>query len=218
MKWHQLDSPAVLRVLNSDPVSGLSEPEATRRLGEYGRNELVGTGVKSARLILWEQLSALMVVILIAAAILSVLLGDYKDAIAIGAIVALNAILGFSQEYRAEKAMAALKKMAVPSVRVRRDGEVKEIPAFRLVPQTLGSVTVICSDKIGTLTQNQRTVVVLQLRNESLALAPHSRIGEKIVRTGEQSGFGLLLGRWSALQRCSPPTGSRWGEPICVVG
>src|ERR1051326_1587624 len=134
MKWHQLNSAAVLRELNTDPVSGLSEPEATRRLGECGRNELVGAGVRSPWLILWEQLTALMVVILIIAAIFSVLLGDYKDAIAIGAIVVLNAILGFSQEDRAEKAMAALKKMAVPSVRVQRDGEVKEIPASRLVP------------------------------------------------------------------------------------
>ena len=134
MNWHQLDCPAVLRELKTDPATGLSEAEATQRLAEHGRNELVGTGIKSPWLILWEQLTALMVVILIVAAVLSALLGDYKDAIAIGAIVVLNAILGFSQEYRAEKAMAALKRLAVPSVRVRRDGAVKDIPAFHLVP------------------------------------------------------------------------------------
>ena len=134
MIWHHSDSSAVLRELSTDTVTGLSEIEATRRLAEHGRNELVGTGIKSPWLILWEQLRALMVVILIIAAILSALLADYKDAIAIGAIVVLNAILGFSQEYRAEKAMAALKKLAVPSVRVRRDRIVKEIPAFHLVP------------------------------------------------------------------------------------
>ena len=134
MIWHQLDSSAVLRELSTDPATGLSDAEATRRLAEHGRNELVGSGIKSPWLILWEQLTALMVVILIIAAILSALLADYKDAVAIGAIVVLNAILGFSQEYRAEKAMAALKKMAVPSVRVRRDREVREIPASHLVP------------------------------------------------------------------------------------
>src|ERR1041384_360563 len=134
MKWHQLSPAAVLRELNSAPVGGRSESEATRRLGECGRNELVGAGVRSPWLILWEQLTALMVVILIIAAIFSVLLGDYKDAIAIGAIVVLNAILGFSQEYRAEKAMAALKKLSVPTVKVRRDGEVSEISAKELVP------------------------------------------------------------------------------------
>ena len=132
--WHQLDCAAVLRELRTDAAAGLSEAEATRRLAEHGRNELVGSGVKSPWLILWEQLTALMVIILIIAAILSALFSDYKDAIAIGAIVILNAILGFSQEYRAEKAMAALKKLAVPSVKVRRDGEVREIPACTLVP------------------------------------------------------------------------------------
>ena len=75
MNWYQLDPPAVLRELKTDPAAGLSEAEATRRLAEYGRNELVGTGIKSPWLILWEQLTALMVVILIIAAILSALLG-----------------------------------------------------------------------------------------------------------------------------------------------
>ncbi len=91
-------------------------------------------GGKSPWRILWEQLTALLVIILIFAAVVSALLGDFKDAIAIGAIVVLNAVLGFSQEYRAEKAMAALKKMAAPAVRVRRGGEVRAIPAARLVP------------------------------------------------------------------------------------
>ena len=129
-----MECPAVLRELETDAAAGLSQAEAARRLAEYGRNELVGTGAKSPWLILWEQLTAFMVVILIIAAILSALLSDYKDAIAIGAIVVLNAPLGFSQEYRAENAIAALKKVAVPSVRVRRDGKVSEIPAFHLVP------------------------------------------------------------------------------------
>ena len=140
MTWHQLETSAVLQELATDPVSGLSESEAARRLAKHGRNELIGTGIKSPWLILWEQLTALMVVILIVATLASALLGDYKDAFAIGAIVVLNAILGFSQEYRAEKAMAALRAMAVPSVRVRRDGEVTDIPAFLLVP---GDVVVL---------------------------------------------------------------------------
>jgi len=134
MNWYQLSAEAVLRELKTEPVAGLSEAVATLRLVEHGRNELVGTGIKSPWLILWEQLTAFMVVILVVAAVVSALLGDFKDAIAIGAIVVLNALLGFSQEYRAEKAMAAIKKLAVPSVRVRRDGRVGEIPAFLLVP------------------------------------------------------------------------------------
>ena len=140
MKWHQLDSAAVLQQLGADPVRGVSAKEASRRLAKHGRNELIGTGIKSPWLILWEQLTALMVIILIIATLFSALLGDYKDAIAIGAIVVLNAILGFSQEYRAEKAMAALRAIAVPLARVRRNGEVTDIPASLVVP---GDVVVL---------------------------------------------------------------------------
>lgn len=135
--WHQLDAPSVLRELMTDPVAGLTKAEATSRLAQYGRNELAGGGIKNPWLILWEQLTALLMVVLIVAAVVSAALGDYKDAAAIGIIVLLNAILGFSQEYRAEKAIAALKKLAVPSVRVRRDGEVREIQASLLVPGDL---------------------------------------------------------------------------------
>ena len=132
--WHHLDVGAVLAQLNSDADRGLSETEATRRLAEHGPNELIERGLKSPWLILWEQLTATMVVILIIAAIVSALLGDFKDAVAILAIVVLNTALGFTQEYRAERAMVALKKLAVPTVKVRRDGRVQEISARELVP------------------------------------------------------------------------------------
>lgn len=132
--WHQLDTPSVLRELVTDPAAGLSETDATQRLAAYGHNRLAVGGIKSPWLILWEQLTALLVIVLIAAAIVSAVLTDYKDAAAIGIIVVLNAMLGFGQEYRAEKAIAALKKLAAPSVRVRRDGEVRKLPAALLVP------------------------------------------------------------------------------------
>ena len=132
--WHQLDPASVLRQLRSDAVSGLSEEDANKRLATYGRNELVGGGIKNPWLIFWEQLTALLMMVLIVAAIVSIALGDYQDAAAIGIIIVLNAVLGFSQEYRAEKAIAVLKKLAVPLVRVRRDDEVREIQASVLVP------------------------------------------------------------------------------------
>jgi P-type Ca2+ transporter type 2C len=134
MNWYQQDTPEVLRELATNSGAGLSEAEAARRLAEHGRNELIGTGIRSPWHILWEQLTALMVIILIIAAVVSAFLGDYKDAVAIAAIVVLNAVLGFSQEYRAEKAIAALKKLSVPSVKVRRDGHVREIQSTLLVP------------------------------------------------------------------------------------
>lgn len=133
-EWYQIEPQTAVKELRSNSAVGLSEAEATRRLSEFGRNEMKENGFKSPWLIFLDQLKELMVVILIIAAALSVLLGDYGDAIAIGAIVILNAVLGFTQEYRAEKAMAALKKLAAPTVKVRRDGEVSEISAVDLVP------------------------------------------------------------------------------------
>ena len=133
-KWYQIEAQAAVKELGSNPDSGLSGPEAVRRLTEFGRNELRESGIKSPWVIFLDQLKELMVVILIIAGVISALLGDYNDAIAIGAIVILNAVLGFTQEYRAEKAMAALKKLTVPSVKVRRDGDVREISAVELVP------------------------------------------------------------------------------------
>ena len=135
--WHALDTVDVLQRLKTDGVDGLNTTEVARRQIEIGPNELVERGRKSPWRIVWEQLTATMVIVLIVAAILSAFLGDYKDVIVILAIVALNAILGFTQEYRAERALAALKKMAVPIVRVRRSGKVQQVSARDLVPGDL---------------------------------------------------------------------------------
>ncbi|MBI4641698.1 MAG: cation-translocating P-type ATPase [Candidatus Tectomicrobia bacterium] len=131
---YNLDAVDVLQQLGTDAAHGLGEAEIARRLAKYGPNALIERGLKSPWLILWEQLTALMVIILILAAVASALLGDYKNAGAIMVIVVLNALLGLSQEYRAEKAMAALRKLAVPAVKVRRSGHVQEVSAHTLVP------------------------------------------------------------------------------------
>lgn len=135
--WHALGHVDVLSRLGTEPDSGLTSEEAQRRIEQYGPNELLERGLKNPWRILWEQLTGLMVLILIGAAAVSVALGDYTDAIVILVIVVLNAALGFSQEYRAEKAIAALKQLAVPHVRVRRHGEVREVSARELVPGDL---------------------------------------------------------------------------------
>jgi Ca2+-transporting ATPase len=132
--WHQLDSNVVLEKLKTDTALGLTTPEATQRLADYGCNELEARGLKSPWLIVWEQLTSLMMLILIAATGVSIFLGDYGDSIAIGAIVVLNVLLGFAQEYRAEKALVALQKLAVPRVRVRRNAHVQEVSASVVVP------------------------------------------------------------------------------------
>ncbi|GAB4227441.1 MAG: cation-translocating P-type ATPase [Deltaproteobacteria bacterium] len=118
----------------TDVGTGLTAVEAAARLREVGPNELPeGSPLRPARLFL-SQFASTMVLVLLGAAAVSALLRDFGDAAAILAIVLLNAALGFTQEYRAEKAMAALKRLAAPAVKVRRDGGVFEIPARELVP------------------------------------------------------------------------------------
>ena len=134
LKWHALDANVVLEALEANVSAGLTTTESAQRLSTYGSNELEGRGLKSAWLIVWEQLTPVMMLILLAAAAVSLFLGDYSDSFAIGAIVVLNVLLGFTQEYRAEKALAALKKLAVPHVRVRRDARAQEIPSSLVVP------------------------------------------------------------------------------------
>lgn len=113
---------------------GLSSEEVKSRLKKYGPNELAERKTRSIGKILWEQFTATMVLILIIAAVVSLFLQHWLEAISILAIVILFAILGFAQEYRAEKAMAALKKLAKPLVRTLRNGTLLEIPATELVP------------------------------------------------------------------------------------
>jgi P-type Ca2+ transporter type 2C len=132
--WYLLAPAQATARLEVTPDQGLSSPEAATRLAQHGPHELVERGGRSSWRIILEQLTGTLVLILIVAAVVSALVGDVKDAVAILAIVVLNAMLGFVQEYRAEQAMAALKRLAVPLVRVRREGQVVEVPAHDLVP------------------------------------------------------------------------------------
>jgi len=132
-EWHARTVEATLEYLHTSGSDGLSAPDAAARLGQDGPNELTHESGKSPWKILADQFTNLLVVLLVVAAVVSFALGDVKDAIAILVIVILNGLLGFRQEYSAEQAMAALKKLSVPKVRVRRDGDVREIDARELV-------------------------------------------------------------------------------------
>ena len=132
--WWEVDSQAAAAQLGTDAERGLTPSEAARRLRADGPNELVEGGTRSPWGIVWEQVTATMVVLLIVAAAVSAAVGDYKDAVAILAIVVLNAVVGFYQEFRAEQGDRRTDgKLAVPHVRVRRDGHVLEISARDLV-------------------------------------------------------------------------------------
>ncbi|MBL7163029.1 MAG: cation-translocating P-type ATPase [Anaerolineales bacterium] len=132
--WHTQTIEQTCDTLQVTPESGLSETKITNRRSEFGPNELIEHGLRSPWHILFDQFREAMVVVLIIAAIISVILSDWKDAVAIVVIVVLNAALGFIQEYRAEKTMAALKQMAAPVVKVRRAGRIVQIAAQELVP------------------------------------------------------------------------------------
>lgn len=114
--------------------AGLTPAEAAKRLGSHGPNELRETISRPAWHMLLAQFREPLILILVAAAILSLFLGDFVESIAILAIVFLFGVLGCIQEYRAEKAMAALRQLFSPLVRVRRNDELIEIPSRQLVP------------------------------------------------------------------------------------
>ncbi|MBN8580509.1 MAG: cation-translocating P-type ATPase [Anaerolineae bacterium] len=113
---------------------GLSSAEVEKRLAHYGQNQLEEAPRPGFLALLWSQLNNFVVILLIVASVISALLGDYVEAIAIMAIVVLNAVLGIVQEQRAEQALAALKKLAAPEAQVIRDGSRKSVPAYNLVP------------------------------------------------------------------------------------
>ena len=132
--WHVLPWPEVARILAVHPGKGLSLKEVNRRLNEFGRNVLAGKkGVHPVFLFL-GQFRDFMVLVLLAATVVSGLLGEIADAVTIMAILIINAILGFIQEYRAERSMESLRSLTAPEARVLRDGEEKRIPAAELVP------------------------------------------------------------------------------------
>ena len=132
--WHHLTAAQVLRDLGSDPQKGLTSAQVEQRAAQYGPNQLREGKAISPLALLLEQFTDFIVLTLIAAAIISGFLGEWLDATAIVAIVILNAVLGFVQEYRAERALAALQQLAAPNALVARDGETRSVPGVALVP------------------------------------------------------------------------------------
>jgi Ca2+-transporting ATPase len=120
--------------LESDPEAGLAPEEARVRLERHGPNELRARAIKPAWRLFVEQFTNAMILVLIGAAIITAAIGDLKDTAVILAIVALNGVVGFVQEYRAEKAMDALKRMTSPLTRVIRGGLTAVVRATELVP------------------------------------------------------------------------------------
>ncbi|MDF1527042.1 MAG: cation-translocating P-type ATPase [bacterium] len=134
MVWHQMSLQDVLLALDTDGENGLASAEALRRREVTGPNLLIEKRGRGLLSIFLEQIRSLMVVVLLAAGAVSLFLGEFSDVVAILAIVLLNAVLGVKEEYKAEKAIAALRRLAVPRVKVLREGQVEEAGARDLVP------------------------------------------------------------------------------------
>ncbi len=175
MNFHFLEKKEALELLGSRE-DGLTEKEAFERLEKYGPNQLVEKKKKPAWVMFLLQFKDLMILILMAAAVVAGVLGDLKDAIVILIIVLLNAIVGFIQEYRAEKAMAALKKMSSPTATVLRNGSPKHLNAVELVPGDivqLESGNMIPAD-IRLLECHSLKIEEASLTGESVAVQKHS--------------------------------------------
>ena len=133
-RWYTLNTQEVLAKLKTDPQKCLSDKEAKEREQGYGPNELAKAPRDPAWKLFIAQFKDFMVLVLLAATAISGLLGEYADAITIAIIVIVNAILGFVQEYRAERSLEALKKLTSPEARVIRNGQERRLQAAALVP------------------------------------------------------------------------------------
>ena len=136
-KWWHLATDEIARTLGTDVKTGLSSAAAADKLEKLGPNELQEKKGRGPLAIFFDQFKSLMIGVLIAAALISGFLKEWVDAVAILAIVILNAILGLVQEYRAEKSLAALRRLSAPSSKVLRDGAPRIVPARELVPGDL---------------------------------------------------------------------------------
>ncbi|BDG60671.1 cation-translocating P-type ATPase [Caldinitratiruptor microaerophilus] len=175
--WHAMETAEVLAVLGVRDGEGLDSGEARRRLGVAGPNVLRERPPDPWWHLLLAQFQDFMVLVLLVAAGVSWAMGERADAYTIIAIVVLNALLGFAQEYRAEEALAALRQLAAPVARVRRDGRVQPVPAAEVVP---GDVLVLeAGDRVPAdarlLRAHALAVTEAALTGESVPVAKDAR-------------------------------------------
>ena len=167
--WHALSAGDVLERLDTQAQAGLTSAEAAVRRERFGPNQLAEKPRPSFLQLVLAQLNSFVVILLIAAALISALLGEWIDAGAILAIVVLNAVLGVVQESRAEEALAALKKMAAPEAHLLRDGRRIMLPARELVP---GDIVFLEAGNF--IPADLRLIEAVNLRIEEAALTGES--------------------------------------------
>jgi Ca2+-transporting ATPase len=178
-QWHAKKKEEVLEELESDGRNGLSSEEARRRLAEYGPNKLVERQKVSSLKIFLGQFKDIFVLMLLAAILISLFIAfskaealtmeDYADSVTIGVIVALNAVVGFVQEYRSEKAIEAMRKLTAPKAGVIRDGKEVVISAEEIV---LGDILLLeTGDRVAA---DARLLDVVDLKTDEAVLTGES--------------------------------------------
>ncbi|MBI2117395.1 HAD-IC family P-type ATPase, partial [Candidatus Peregrinibacteria bacterium] len=203
-----MSSNAVCAALGANVERGLPQEEVEKRLQEYGPNELKKTGGITWFGMLLAQFQNVLVIILLIAVGLSALLGEGLDAIAIAVIVLFAVLLGFIQEYRAERAMEALQNMAAPTATVLRDGVWKEVAARDLVPGDI--ITIATGDKIPA---DSRLLEAVNLR-----VAEASLTGESApVHKGTDSLLDAALGIGDRKNMVYMGTNATYGRGKAVV-
>jgi P-type Ca2+ transporter type 2C len=185
--WHTLGGADVALRLDVDTRAGLTRQEASERLVRHGANAIREKPPRAPWRMFLDQFRDFMILILIAAAVVSGLIGDVKDTLAIVVIVLLNAVIGFVQEVRAERAIAALKKMAASSATVLRDGQRQSVTASDLVP---GDIVLLEAGNV--VPADLRLIEVHQLKLDEALLTGEAVTVEKIA--GPIAGDDLPLG------------------------
>lgn len=173
MHWHAITNEDVLKQLGSGE-KGLSDTDVSQKLQEFGRNELKGKKKLNPFLLFVRQFLNVMILVLVIAAVISFFIGEPSDTIVIAVIVVLNAIIGFVQEFRAEKAMEALQKMSAPVSRVRRNDTELDIPIEELVP---GDIVIL--EAGNTVPADIRLIHVTSLRANEASLTGESNPVDK---------------------------------------
>ncbi|TVY08737.1 calcium-translocating P-type ATPase, SERCA-type [Paenibacillus cremeus] len=194
-KWYHMSSEEILEQMRTEPAKGLTTDEVEQRRAVHGKNELAeGQGISPITLFL-NQFKDFMVLVLAGATLVSGLLGEYLDAVTIIAIIIMNGILGFVQEFRAERSLRALKELSAPHAKVLRGGSIELVPARELVP---GDVVVLESgDRVPAdirfIEAFSAYVEESALTGESVPVAKHTEpLVDEEVPLGDQRNLGFM--------------------------
>ncbi len=185
-EWHRLEPDAVVAELGGDAAQGLSAEEAAARLSRVGPNALAEGRRRSLVAMFLRQFADFMILVLLAAALVSGFIGEPVDTIAILVILGLNAVIGAIQEFRAERAVAALRRLSAPHAVVQRGSSRKTVSATELVPGDL-----VILEAGNTVPADLRLLKAVDLQTDESALTGESHTVEKSVEAVDQAGLAI---------------------------